>query len=96
MNVTIEEQAKSINGEFGLWIKHNKAIYERFERVAIEAANKGFRNYSARTVAEYLRHHTALRDSNVMFKINNNVVPMMARLFAVRNPAHKELFKFRG
>ncbi|HEY8355028.1 MAG TPA: hypothetical protein VIK69_08445 [Methylophilaceae bacterium] len=70
-------------------------IYTAFEEQALRVANSGRKHYSARTIAEYIRHQTALRQEGE-FKINNVVIPDMARLFALRFPRHSGLFEFRA
>ena len=81
--------------DFYLWLQDNWSIWKAFEAEATRTWNKGRRHYSARTIGEYLRHETALRESGEVFKINNNEFPCMARLFVLLNP-DKPLFEFRG
>lgn len=40
----------------------------------------GRTHYSARTIGEYLRHETCTREAGE-FKINNNNLPLLARLY---------------
>lgn len=58
----------------------NKKLYEQFSQRASEMALRRPR-YSARTIIEVMRWNTDLRDSSVIFKIQNNMVPGMARLW---------------
>lgn len=79
---------------FALWLEHNWAIWRRFEQEALAIAIRR-EHYSARTIFEYIRHETNLREG-AEFKVNNNHAPDCARLFAALHPASKELFEFRG
>ena len=81
--------------DFHFWLSENWHIWKAFEGEAIRTWNRGRRHYSARTLAEYLRHETAIRESDGEFKINGNFVPCMARLFVLLNPG-MPLFEFRG
>ena len=73
----------------------NFEIWKAFEAEATHIWQRGRAHYSARTIAEYLRHETAIREAGEVFKINNNEFPCMARLFVMLNP-DKPLFEFRG
>lgn len=76
------------------WLVVNHHIFDEFRSRALEVAR--FRtHYSARTIAEVMRHDTAIKSLGDEYKINGNFVPCMARLFALVNPQHKKLFEFR-
>jgi hypothetical protein len=80
--------------DFPQWLKDNPHVYREFEKRALQVAR--FRShYSARTIAETMRHDTAIRELGSEYKINGNYVPCMARLFALCNPNHAELFEYR-
>lgn len=81
--------------DFDLWIKYNEHIYDAFEREALATAKKRSR-YSAKTIVEFLRHHTLITESGNDWKINNYATASLARLFAKRNPAFKEFFEYRS
>ena len=81
--------------EFEQWLEENQAIFEAFCKEAIKISNIGFKHYSARTIIEFLRHHTNLRETSGGFKINNDAVPHMARMFANKYPEAKNLFEYR-
>lgn len=66
---------------FWQWLNDNETLYLHFKAQAIRMALTGRTRYSARTIIEVLRWETELRDSDIQFKINNNMVPGMARLF---------------
>jgi hypothetical protein len=80
--------------DFADWLQENWPIWKAFEREANAVWRNGRRHYSARTIGEYLRHETALREDGE-WKINNNIVPDMARLYGLMYP-ERDLFEFRG
>lgn len=53
-------------------------------------------HYSARTIGEYLRHHTAMRDSGSEFKVNDHAWPELARLYMLSHPERDGFFELRG
>lgn len=82
--------------EFLLYLEANIHVYNAFEREALRVAGRGFKHYSARTIVEVLRHHSALREaSSPAWKLNDHNTPYLARLFALRHPAHSQIFEFR-
>jgi hypothetical protein len=80
--------------EFDNWLIENNHIFEAFCDEAFKVWNKGYAHYSARTIVEFLRHHTNLREKSGGFKINNDAVPYMARLFGKTYPLYT-LFEYR-
>ena len=82
--------------DFDLWLEDNQHIWEAFEKQALLVSERGFKHYSARTIVEFLRHHTTITEKDGEWKINDHATPHLARLFAKRNPMHKSLFEFRG
>lgn len=79
---------------FDEWLDRNFVIWRAFEREALRVAERRL-HYSARTIAEVIRHHTALAEQGGHFKIGNDTVPDMARLFALLHPEREDLFEFR-
>ena len=56
----------------------------------------GRKRYSARTIIEVLRWDSDLREKNKLFKISNNMVPGMARLWMARyGRKHPRFFNLR-
>ena len=80
---------------FDEWIADNPHIYQAFEREALAIARKRPR-YSARTIVEFLRHHTLITEKDGEWKINDHATPHLARLFAKNHPMFAHLFEFRG
>ena len=82
--------------EFLEYLPDNTHVYTAFEREAMRIVDRGFSHYSARTIVEVLRHHTALQEVNAGGrKLNDHFTPGLARLFALVNPANAGLFEFR-
>ncbi len=94
-HVFVQTKTTAFRPGFGAWLAENWAIYRAFEVEGQVVASTGRRHYSANTIVEYLRHQTLLRDASSEFKFNDRWTSSMARLFAMMNPAHAELFEFR-
>ena len=71
---------------FFKWISDNQKIWKAFEAKALQMARVRKR-YSARTIVEVLRWNTDLRQTDVLFKISNNMTPGMARLWMQKHGA---------
>jgi hypothetical protein len=80
--------------DFGDWLAENMSIYREFERQARLIASRRDR-YSARTIAEVIRHNSLLAEQGGPWKINNNRIPDMARLFSALHPEHDGFFQLR-
>jgi len=66
---------------FWYWLTKNRHIRDAFDRKALRMARTGRKHYSARCIIENIRFETDLTDSDTLFKINNNFVPGLARLW---------------
>lgn len=98
--MTIIDKAQSIKDHlkdgFIPMLEQNEELWKRFESEANKAWQRGCRHYSARTIIEFLRHHSAMQQSGQLaFKINNNVAPDFARLYVAMYPERESLFQFR-
>lgn len=91
----VVKNSDQFRSDFARWLCDNFPIYEKFESHGRIMGAKRSR-YSARTIVEFIRHHTALRENDGEFKITNNVIPDMARLFSMLNPQYADLFEFRS
>jgi len=89
------EHAHEFTPEFLAYLPDNVHVYKAFERETLRVVAKGFAHYSARTIIEVLRHHSALTEAAGPWKLNDWHTPYLARLFALMNPAHRDLFEFR-
>jgi hypothetical protein len=100
MNMTtildkIKSNPDKFSDEFHTWIQDNEPIFHAFCTEALKVHNRGRKHYSARTIVEFLRHHTTLQEKDGVFKINDHCVPYMARLFDLMFPHAKGLFEYR-
>ena len=73
----------SLTPEEIAWRERNYPLWLEFYTEADKVRGTGRKHYSARTIAEVLRHNAAVRGADPHFKINNNVIPMMARMYMV-------------
>jgi hypothetical protein len=90
----IDNNPSMFRASFRDWIISNYRIYADFEKRANHIAQ--FRqHYSARTIAEVIRHESILKEDDHAFKLNGNVVPDLARLYVLMNPHNSHLFEFR-
>lgn len=80
---------------FADWISINDHIWKAFVSEAGKVYNQGRRHYSARTIVEVLRHNSTLREASGEWKINNNRVPDMARLYMKHFPERDGFFQLR-
>lgn len=74
------DQGEVYRPGFYHWLRDNADIWKRFAAEANKLRAQGRSHYGARTIAEFLRHETALRESPEL-KLNNNQVPSLARLY---------------
>jgi hypothetical protein len=81
--------------DFAGWLEKNWHVYKEFQRRADRVWAAGRRHYSARTICEVIRHDSAIRELDGEFKINNNRVPDLARIYCEANTHHMGLFAFR-
>ena len=87
--------AERFTADFLAYLPDNLHVYRAFEREALRVVARGLAHYSARTIIEVLRHHSALTEAAGAWKLNDWRTPYLARLFALLNPAHAGLFEFR-
>lgn len=75
----------------------NVEVWRMFEHEANRVwRNKANKHYSARTIVEYLRHHSAANDGGTDFKINDHHAPVLARLWTFLYPERAGFFELRG
>lgn len=63
------------------WLLKNKYIWLEFYNAAERIRLSGRQRYGAKAITEWMRFETAIRDASVIFKINNNHVSGLARLY---------------
>jgi hypothetical protein len=81
--------------DFYKWICENFAIYLQFERESDKLRASGRDHYSHRTIWEYLRHETNLREVGSEFKMNDHFTKSCAILYLRMRPEAKQFFSFR-
>lgn len=92
--MVVAEHGSDFKEGFKAWLESNYHVYEKFERHALHIAR--FRkHYSARTIIEHMRFEEDTQDNDPKFKLNNNSVPDMSRLFILANPKYRDLFEVR-
>ncbi|MFM2287427.1 MAG: hypothetical protein RL684_570 [Pseudomonadota bacterium] len=88
--------ADTFTPEFLAALPQNLHVYAAFEREALRVVHRGRHHYSARTIIEVLRHESLLAEAGPgAWKLNDWHTPYLARLFALLNPSHSNLFEFR-
>jgi len=89
------DNADTFRPGFAGWLLENRHVWIAFEREANKVWAKGRRHWSARTILEYLRHETALSDSGIEFRLNNNAQGDLARLYLLAHPECAGFFETR-
>ena len=79
---------------FDQYHKEHPQIYKAFIKYALQAKQKGFDNYSAKSLFEIIRWHTPIKADGV-FKINNNFAPDYARKMMDEYESFKGFFRVR-
>lgn len=87
--------ADKFTDDFLAYLPDNLHVYAAFEREANKVVARGFQHYSARTIIEVLRHHSALAEVGGAYKLNDHYTPYLARLYCLLNPKEAHLFEFR-
>lgn len=79
------------------WVATNYHIWEAFEREADRIWGRGRKHYSARTIIEYLRHESEIREGANAggWKINDHATPSLARLYMLMHPDRAGFFERR-
>ncbi len=80
------------------WVSANWRVWEAFEREALNIWKRGRTRYSARTIIEYLRHDSEIRETPnaAGWKINDHATPSLARLFTLMHPDKPGFFEKRS
>ena len=97
VNVLVRGNAAQFRADFVDWLELNWAIWLAFEEEASRAWGRGFRHFGARNIAEHIRYETKLREgpNEHGFKLNNNQVPDLARLYELVHPDRGGFFERR-
>lgn len=87
--------AESFSRDFLDYLPDNLHVFHAFVAEVKKVKAKGFTHYSARTIVESLRHHSALTEAGGAWKLNNNNTPYLARLCDLCHPQLAGLFEYR-
>jgi hypothetical protein len=91
----INEDATRFRPDFAYWLRANWKVWAIFEREADRLWRKGRKHYAARTIIEWLRHESNVSEADITFKLNNNFIPDLARLYARIYPQRAHFFELR-
>lgn len=80
---------------FAAWIRDNPAVWRLFERFTFEAIRAGHKHYSADAIVHRIRWHTSVETRGDEFKINNDFVAGLSRMWRQRHPEHVGFFETR-
>jgi len=88
---------KDFPAGFFKWLTLNDHIWREFESKARAMAVLARRQrYSARTIIEVMRWNSDIRQNNKLFKISNNMVPGLARLWMLKyGNEHPKFFQLK-
>jgi hypothetical protein len=76
---------------------NNPHVFEEFESEALMLWNTyGLRKYGARTIFEHMRWDKTIETRKDVFKVNDDYVPIYARLLMYLHPKLKGFFELRG
>ncbi len=95
--VLVTANAEHFRADFLDWLSRNYQVWLAFEHEADRVWARGRRHYSARTIGEYLRHESALREApnEAGWKLNDHYWPDLARLYMLVHPDREGFFERR-
>lgn len=84
--------------DFMNWLALNWKVWIAFEAEADRTWARGRRHYSARTIGEYLRHETSMREAQNEhgWKVNDHYWPDLGRLYTLMHPDRAKFFERRA
>lgn len=91
----IEQNSLIFRADFMAWIDKNWVIWNRFKAEADKIWGMGRSHYSARTLVEFIRHETTLKEPDGGYKINNSYIPDCGRLYGLVYPERDHFFECR-
>ncbi len=97
-HVAIQAHVGWFRKDFEEWFCDNYHVWLAFELEADKVWDRGRRHYSARTIGEYLRHESALKEgpNEHGWKINDHWWPDLARLYTLMHPDRSTFFERRS
>ncbi len=87
---------KKMLDRFKTFIKENPEIFSEFTKLATQMKNTGREHYSSMAIVQVIRWHRDLAEKNGLFKLNNDFVPMLARLLIWQKPEFENFFELRA
>lgn len=92
----LDANAYMFKDGFREYIAENLHVFSAFAKQAKYVRNVMRRDhYSCRTIGEYLRHNSALKEKGSGFKLNNDQIPDISRLLMLSYPELDGLFEKR-
>lgn len=95
LTLLLVQSSDRFRDDFHAWLVENWWIWERFREEADKIRAAGRTHYGARTIAEFIRHETALSQPTGEFKLNDHATPDLARLYMTLEPRAKDFFHTR-
>lgn len=98
LNVLVLAHPEHFRRDFADWLEKNAKVWDAFAVEADKIWSRGRRRYSARTIGEYLRHESALREApnEHGWKLNDHWWPDLGRLYMLAHPDRDGLFERRA
>jgi hypothetical protein len=91
-----QDYPSNVVARFKAFHQQNPHIFAHFMRLADEMRATGRERYSARTIVEVMRWHYNLKTSGNVFKVNDDFVPIYARVLIHEHPRFDGFFELRA
>lgn len=91
----LDERLRVRRKRFLAWLTKNPEVWTEFVSLSLEAIDKGRKHYSAWLIAAVIRHRHDIKSSDGEFKISNERIGWLARLFHHKYPEHKGFYETR-
>lgn len=92
----IEAHKHLFTDQFTAWLKGNLHVFAEFAEQAKYVKNVMRRDhYSIRTIGEWVRHNSEIREKGNGYKLNNNSFAPISRLLMLAYPELDGLFETR-
>jgi hypothetical protein len=74
------------------WISENPNVFTLFEKYAIDAIKAGRKRFGGQMIVERIRWYSTVETKGDDYKIRNEFVAFLTRMFEERNPEYKGFF----
>ena len=92
----VEENKGLFTDEFAAWIEKNLHVFAEFAEQSLYVKRTMRReHYSIRTIGEWVRHNSEIREKGNGYKLNNNAFAPISRLLMLAYPELNGLFETR-